>query len=376
MKKYAFWVKCLTFALCVVLLLSVAVSGLGVLLAGGMGMYNHTNYNEWITDNYYQIAEHMAQQLVYGLGGELSKSPQWLLEQYGYTDAAAQVSEWYDLSGNDWYYIVEDATGKVIRNTQNANVSEPIVFGFQDLTTSYPVIVSRAERELPTTTPPENEDPSWPAEASVTEQTVTPTIVAEEFTHTAWDPYNGEEVHIRFVDAGSFHVTVGISKNYAGYRNYSGLPQSMLKWLFSARMTLIAIIAVSFCLFAAAFVLLVMIAGKDPRTGEANPKALNRLPLDLYLAAGIFGTILGCLAAYELMDLLFYEKGGYNLLIILLLCGCGVAVATLDMGFFTALAAQCKMQGHFWWHNSICGRLLRWLWKGIRFCSRCAMNTE
>ena len=38
MKRYAFWVKCLTFVLCVLLLLGVAVSGLGVLFAGSAGM--------------------------------------------------------------------------------------------------------------------------------------------------------------------------------------------------------------------------------------------------------------------------------------------------------------------------------------------------
>ena len=34
MKKYGLWVKILTFVLCVVLLLCVAVSGLGVVYAG------------------------------------------------------------------------------------------------------------------------------------------------------------------------------------------------------------------------------------------------------------------------------------------------------------------------------------------------------
>ena len=47
MKKYAFWVKCLTFVLCVVLLLGVAVSGLGVLFAGSSGMYNFSSFSAW-----------------------------------------------------------------------------------------------------------------------------------------------------------------------------------------------------------------------------------------------------------------------------------------------------------------------------------------
>ena len=55
MKKYSLWVKCLTFALAVILLLCVAVSGLGVLFAGAAGMYNASSYDGWITNQYYHI---------------------------------------------------------------------------------------------------------------------------------------------------------------------------------------------------------------------------------------------------------------------------------------------------------------------------------
>ena len=380
MKKYAFWVKCLTFVLCVVLLLCVAVSGLGVLFAGSAGMYNFSTYDAWLNNNYYSIAESLAHQVINGFGGELSDSPQWILEQYGQAYAIENVNGWYNLSGNDWYYIIEDANGKIVRSTQNANVKEPMLFGFENLEASYPVIVGRQERELPTTAPTQERDEDLEPTLAATEvaideayaQTDPPesTSVAVEYSETAWDPYNGEEVYIRHESAGSYNVTIGISKTYAGYRHYSGLPQGLMQWLFSARMALIALIAISFCLFAAAFVFMMIIAGKNPQNGEATPRALNKLPLDMYMVAGIFGTILGCIGAYELLDILFYENNGYNVLVILLLCGCGIAVATLDMGFFTALAAQCKVPNHYWFRNSVCGRVLRWLWKGLKLLNK------
>lgn len=375
MKKYAFWVKCLTFALTVVLLLCVAVSGLGVLFAGSAGMYNFSSFDAWINDNYYDIAETIAHNVVRSFAVENSDSPQWLLEQTGHAYAAEDVGAWFDLSGNDWYYIIADANDKVLRTTQNENVAEPILFGFDNLEASYPVIVGREARELPTTATTEetwqedtheedrNRDASIATEPTVA---VESTVPPHAYADTYWDPYNGEEVYVQYEHIGGYNVTVGISKNYAGYRNYSGLPQSLLQWLFSARMALIAVIVISFILFAAAFVFMMIIAGKDSRTGEAVPRAMNKIPLDLYLAAAFFGTALGLIGAYELLDILFYENNGYNVLVILLLCGCGIAVATLDMGFFTALAAQFKAPGRYWFTNSVCGRALRWLWKGLK----------
>lgn len=387
MKKYAFWVKCLTFVLCVVLLLGVAVSGLGVLFAGSSGMYNFSSFSAWLNDNYYDIAETVAHNVVGVFAAGQSDSPQWLLEQYGLAHSDEDIGAWFDLSGNDWYYIITDSDGKVLHSTQNANVEEPMLFGFENLDARYPVIVGRVEREYPTTTPTEEidagqeptwteQEPTWAApetdmeEAPIALTEPVATEAATEYTDVAWDPYNGEEVLIRHESTGSYNVTIGISKTYVGYRIYSGLPQGLLEWLFSARMALIAAIAISFCLFAAAFVFQTIIAGRDPKTGEAIPKALNRIPLDLYLAAAFFGTALGCIGVYELLDILFYEDSGYNVLFILLICGCGVAVATLDMGFFTALAAQFKTPGGYLIKNSICGRILRWLWKGLKLVNK------
>ena len=39
------------------------------------------------------------------------------------------------------------------------------------------------------------------------------------------------------------------------------------------------------------------------------PKALNKLPLDLYLAAGVCGTVLGCIGAYELLSKVYSLEG-------------------------------------------------------------------
>ena len=83
MKRYSLWVKCLTFFLVVVLLLCVAVSGLTILFAESMNMYNQDSYDDWHYNQHKDLANEIAYQMMRSYGAELSESPQWLLEQTG-----------------------------------------------------------------------------------------------------------------------------------------------------------------------------------------------------------------------------------------------------------------------------------------------------
>ena len=358
MKKYAFWVKCVTFILCVVLALCVAVSGLGVLLAESMSMYTRGDYEYWYHDQHRDLANQIAYQMVRSYTADVSECPQWLLEQTGYLYIQDDLGDWYNLTENDWYYIIRDENGKVVRNTsEQVTMNDAVVFVFHGVKDQDPVIISREKRPLVDDATSEPQPETMPTDNV-------------KYTETLWDPTNGDKVVVGYVTTPGYEVEVGISSSYTGYYRTNGLSRGMLKWLFAARFALIAVIAVSFCLFAAAFVFLMIIAGRDSRTGEVSPKALNKLPLDLYLAAGVCGTILGCIGAYELLDLLFYENSNYNMIILVLLCGCGIGVATLDMGFFMALAAQVKVPGRYWFKNSVCGRVLRFCWKYCRLAIR------
>ena len=365
MKKYALWVKILTFVLCVVLFLSVAVSGLGVILAGSTGMYHHNHYDEWLNDQYYSVAENISYEVMTAYGTSISEVPLWLLEQTGraYTYPIENVNAWFHLKENEWYYTIKDSRGNVVAGSAVPNVAEPIVFGFDNMSTTYLEIIGR---EAQVTIPVEEDIPS----ATVIEETMAASVPSDTFGYveTYWDPYTGEAVYVESHPIEGHHITVGISKNYTDYRNYIGLPPSVQEWLFSVRMYLIGAIIISFALFAAAFVFLMVIAGKNPKTGEADPKALNKLPLDLYLAAAVTITIVGYIAIYELLDVLV-DRNPF-VLALMLICGCGVAVSTVDMGFFTALAAQFKMPRYYWFQNSICGRILMFVWKYFKILWR------
>ena len=359
MKRYSLWVKCVTFVLCVVLALCVAASGLGIILAESMNMYTQGSYENWYHDQHRDLANEIAYQMIRSYAAELSESPQWLLEQTGYLYLQDNLRDWYNLTEDDWYYIITDENGKVVRSTsEQVTMNDAVEFVFHGVKDQYPVIVGREERQMVQNA----------VDNATTEPETMPTA-GVEYKESFWDPTNGDEVFVEYITTPSHEVTVGISSSYTGYYKIHGLPWGVLQWLFAAKYPLVAFAAVSFILFAVVFIFLLSIAGKDPKTREVNPGFMNRLPLDLYLAIAGFLTVLGCMAIYELLDILTYKRGPVVLALVLI-CGCGIGVATLDMGFFTALAAQVKLPAYYWFKNSVCGRVLRFCWKYCRLAGR------
>ena len=326
MKRYSLWVKSLVFFLAVVTLLCVAVSGLGILAAESPSMYTQDDYREWMYGQYRNSAEFIADQALIDYGASLSDCPQWVLEQTGYANAIRHVEGWYELKDTNWCYTIQK-NGEILRNTYPPDFEQDALHFIFEKDFTYPVVG-----------------------------------ISEEYTEFFHETVVDEPIPVHFKEAYGYQVDIYVSQSHTSHYINSGLSQNAIKWLFDAKYPLVAIAAGCLILFAVAFILLMSLAGKNPRTGEANPRALNRLPLDLYLAAAVGITILGIACVIELLDMLF-DNDGYNVLLLVLLCGCGVIVATADIGFFTALAAQFKVPGGFWWRHSLCGRVLKLVWK-------------
>ena len=339
MKRYSLWVKCLAFFLAVVTLLTVAVSGLGILMAESMNMYTQNSFESWYHDMHRDLANEIAYQMLRSYVADTSECPQWLLEQTGYMYTQENLRDWYHLTEDDYYFIIKDSTGNVVRSTsEDAAINDAVEFVFRGVKDQYPVIVGREERPLV-------QDVIDNATSEPEPETM-PTI-SGQYVESHWDPTNGDKVFVDFLATPGYEITVGISSSYTGYYKIHGMPWGVLQWLFAAKYPLVAFAAVSFILFAAVFVFLLSLAGRDSKTGEVNPGFMNRLPLDVYLAVAGFLTVLGCIAIYELLDILTYDRGPVVLALVLM-CGCGIAMATLDLGFFMALAAQVKLSDHQW----------------------------
>lgn len=329
MKRYSLWVKSLVLFLTVVTLLGVAVSGLGIFAADNYCMYTQDDYDEWLFDRYRNTAQSIAHQVLLDYGATLSDCPRWLLEQTGHANAIEHVKGWYELEDSHWCYTIRK-DGQIIRNTRTSDFEQDALGFVFEIELHYPQLVEEAQN-------------------------------IEYF----FNDQTGEQLAVTWQYESGYQVDVYISREHSNYYVDSGLSLNALKWLFAAKYVLVVTAAVCLLLFAVSFILLMSLAGKSPRTGEATPRALNKLPLDLYLAAAVAITALGCACAIELLDILF-SNDGYNVLMIVLLCGCGVIVATTDIGFFSALAAQFKVPGGFWWRHSLCGRVLQLGWKLFR----------
>ena len=325
MKRYSLWVKCLVFFLAVVTLLSVAVSGLGILMAGNLKMYTRDDYDEWMYGRYHNMADTVAQHVMLDYGSSMSDCPQWLLNQTEYANAIQAVEGWFELTPSNWCYSIQK-NGAVLRNTHIGDFEKDALHFVFEKECIYPVVG-----------------------------------IADDYAEYFHESVIEEPVPVHYETKTGYQVDVWISRNYTSTYMNNGLSPSMLQWLFSAKIPIIVLAVGSLLLFAVAFIFLILLAGKD-KAGKVNPKALNRLPLDLYLAVAGFVSVIGCLAAYELLDGLFYSDS-YNVLITILLCICGTVVATIDVGFFTAVASQFKYGNGFWWRHSLCGRLLKLGWK-------------
>lgn len=353
MKRYAFWLKTLAFVLAVVTLLGMAAGGLGVFLAENYNMYSQSDYDTWLYERHNMWTSTLADQVLLDYGAQLSDCPQWLLEETGYIGAIERAENWFDLDSNAWCYTIQKSDGTLLRDTRPEGLADDAPAYTYVADARYPVLALDWETE---------ETPQ-----AETEPAVDDTEYVEKYTETYFNPNTDEIGTVSYVEIPSLTVNIWLSKSVAD-PYLLGLPVAMFRPLFELRYLLIAIIGVCLCLFVFAFVYLMYAAGRDPKTGMVIPRGLNRLSLDLY--AGLAALVLVFGAAAVVIGLETISYGSYNVLLtVLIICG-GLVMAAVAIGFFTALAAQVKLPGYFWWHHSITGRIWKWVWRAIRFICR------
>ena len=120
------------------------------------------------------------------------------------------------------------------------------------------------------------------------------------------------------------------------------------------RSYLLPIIGVCLLVFLLTAIYLCTTAGHNPKTTEVRAGGINRLPLDLYLTAGVLiGTAVAALAFTGVPVFLAND----------FLLGCSFATfaaflcCLLFTGFWFAFAAQIKTSSGFWWRNTLTVRL-------------------
>ena len=223
--------------------------------------------------------------------------------------------------------------------------------------------VTEAPDETPTLAPTE-EATEIPTEAPEEEPTEIPTAKASDIIAEVTEPvikaYSDDFFYIDYWDSE-------LQENVRGKFIYEDLPEGyvlelwllpgafeldpiydLLQFVWDYRAELFYVLGISVFLFAVFAVYLCCAAGRKPGREEIRPSGFNRIPLDVYGAAGGLGIYGLALLSFE---------GSYYLLrnsphvIAPYIAIAGYIAALIIVGFCFACAAQFKTPGGFWWKN-------------------------
>ena len=171
--------------------------------------------------------------------------------------------------------------------------------------------------------------------------------------------YSGKEykIDLAYYTGPTYTVTIYLHPSALDcfYINFMSL-------MYTMRYYSIAIVVISLLAFAVSLVYLCFITGRHPDTDEVYPVALNRIPLDLYLAGITLPEILmGRNIIYVYEEMIHYNNQSWGSVAGILLVF--MAMALMIVGFFCALSAQMKTKGGLWWRKTILFFLLYKVWQ-------------
>jgi len=326
--KYSITVKFIAIFLAACALVTAVVGAFGIVLLGTLDLYDAADYSQWreqeLETRGARIAYYAARRVA---TRSLSDCPRELYEFY-IPDFVYSPESYLDLEPDSYCYTLRDSEGRVLETDGPANL----------LGKDYHFVRSAT---YPMLTDPEHSTEVWHQDSEI--------------------------FYIRYEDSPDYSITVTLTEDCLS--SYNGLPVAYIDWLFSVRHGLIAFLVSGLLTFAICAVYLCCAAGKNSRNDTVRPSGLNRMSLDLYLvlAAGLCSG--GVYLALRILDAWVVNEslnlGALALAIILLLM-----VAVVGIGFCFAAAAQLKMPGYFWWHNSIIGWILDKLFAAVRFAAR------
>ena len=134
----------------------------------------------------------------------------------------------------------------------------------------------------------------------------------------------------------------------------------ILRTVRSFRNSLLPVMGGCILVFLLTVVYLVCAAAHKPRTDSLQAGGLNRIPLDLYLMIVALGVPCLCVIAMEGSMYLLRQNMATGCACAV---GCGFSACLLVVGFLFAAVAQFKTPGGFWWHNTMCARVVRLMYR-------------
>ena len=327
--RYSVPVKFIAILLTALALTVSLVCALGIVQAETFGLYTR-DYNDWV----HQRLQWQAYDLASGLAeryacANLSNCSTATLRQLGYRRVYQDVLSWSGFSPEQFGFQLLDRSGTMLSGLELAG-EQTLVFEVV-CSAQYPVLVTNT--------------------AAVDIAYGKDYVRSESVT---LDDYE-YPVTVRYYDSPKYTVQVMMRQEAALDRYGSSVP--LVELLYNQRFNMMWILALSLCLCSGGFVYLCCATGKEHPGDRPRLSALNRLPLDVYLAVGaVIGWICGSVVVGNVRSWLSsgddFNPG--NLVIVSLLM---MAISVLVVGFVYALVAQLKQKAFYWWKHTLLNRL-------------------
>ena len=384
--RHSIAVKFVALCLAALSLLVFLGSAAGIVGLVATDLYDNS-FDEYYNDSMHSTRQNFAMNLVHRYASlEIGQLPeQYLNDYYG-------MSWLYNtFRYGSYFYTIRNELGNVVESTMDGAPSggmryEMVVTNLSYRAVAYTLVKSEEglEPSVPATSDPGTENTLPPeigtapeptgetteettqTTAPSQEPTMAPTAQLAKETELVYDSYYDPEqgmVQFAFTYQDLPPYTVEL------YLMPDAMPEAygwtLLRGIWNVRNQLFWVLGISALSFAVCMVWLCICAGRRKDADEIRAGGLNRIPLDLYLAA--VGALVFCAIALGIHALYFLLREMPKILIPVAVLG-GFAVCLLIVAFFFACAAQFKTENGYWWHNSLTGRCLRgivWLWNKL-----------
>ena len=343
--RYSIPVKFAVIVLTAVSLVAAFAGALGIIQVAELGLYTD-GFDGWINNRLERQAYNLAEDLTerYAVR-KLTNCSDEVLEELGYWYVFEESIHWTGLDESSYNFTIYDQEEQILASADGIPGTTTGLSYQIACSVEYPVLVTSA---------------------AATDQLYGKDFVYKKTVNMA--AYDDKAVTVRYYESAPYTVMVELDPAATMYRDGTSL--TLVRMIYNARYTLMAVLAVSILLLAAGIVYICCAAGRAQVGGALRPSGLNRLPLDLYAGAGgLAGYGLSVLAV-NMINHWIYRMDNLNpgtlTLVGLVLLG----VALLAVGFIFALCAQIKMKNAYWWHRSVMGWLWKKLWLGLCFVGR------
>ena len=364
--------KFLALILCACALFVTVASTVGIVSFVKIGLYS--NSLEALQDK--QMADdlgELAQRMAMYYATRQTECTEGFLN--GYFKDYDEKHEIRSPKDGTWYYEIIDYNSKQsLYITPGAQeTAGAILYKEYLISTEYPKVV-----DIVTDNEPEQDVliPELPLEPGQTPETEYPEgSFAFEFYNE--DNFKKETYMLLMEDGPIYKVKLFLLPG--AYEQEVAYTWELMELAHTYRYTLFMWLVAGLLVLGVCFTYLASAAGRKPGRKENAPAALNKLPLDLYLAA-VTVVVFFLADGYREAIRHHFSRDTANL-VILSIAFTGWLACLMGSGFFFAGAAQIKQGGQYWWKHSALYHVLRLLRQGgggfvqlIRVCYHSLRN--